>query len=80
MGYKTFTGFIDESYDTLPTFERFDAVINTIEKIIAVKDKAAWFAEMQDILDHNYETLKRNSQTTNPAFKRVIEIYESKFL
>lgn len=80
MGYKTFTGFIDESYDTLPTFERFDAVINTIEKIIAVKDKAAWFAEMQDILDHNYETLKRNSQTTNPAFKRVIDIYESKFL
>jgi len=80
MGYKTFEGFIDESYDSLPTLERFSAVMESIEKIIAIKDKAAWFNQMKDILDHNYKTLQINSQSINPAFKRVEDIYGSKFL
>ena len=79
MGYKTFDGFIDESYDSLPTFERFDAVIESIKKIIAIEDKAAWYESMKDILIHNYNTLKDNERKTNPACIKLQQVYNTYF-
>jgi hypothetical protein len=79
MGYKTFDGFIDESYDSLSTFERYDAIITSIKKIIAIEDKTAWFESMRPILEHNYETLKKNSTTVNPAFVTVERTYKKYF-
>jgi hypothetical protein len=79
MGYKTFEGFIDESYDSLPTFERYDAIIESIKKIIAIKDKAAWYESMRSILIHNYETLQNNAKQINPAFIQLERCYKKYF-
>jgi hypothetical protein len=79
MGYRTFDGFIDESYDSLPTFERYDAIVESIKKIIAIKDKASWFESMRPILEHNYENLKKNATKINPAVLRVEQAYNKYF-
>jgi hypothetical protein len=74
-GYKTFDGFIDESYDDLPTFERLDAVIQSIKKVSEIKDKLDWYRSMKDILVHNYKTLKANSTKPDTSFKKIEEYY-----
>ena len=79
MGYKTFDGFIDESYDSLPTFERFQAIITAIKKIIAIEDKAAWYKSMQDILEHNYNVLHTQGLRTNPAHDSLVTYYNNYF-
>lgn len=79
LGYKTFDGFIDESYDDLPTFERYDAIIESIKKIIAIEDKVSWYKSMEDILIHNYETLKRNAKQFNPAHAELEKTYNRYF-
>lgn len=72
LGYKTFNGFIDESYDSLPTFERFEAIIRAIKKVIAIPNKVEWYRSMQDILLHNYNVLKENSNKDSLA-KAILE-------
>jgi len=56
LGFKTFSGFWNENYDTLPTMvERVDCVVKTLQEIFF---KYNWKEqipnEMQEILDHNY--------------------------
>ena len=79
MGYKTFEGFIDESYDTLSTFERFDAIVKSIKKIIEMPDKLTWFKSMKDILIHNYNTLKKNSINDSVAKQSLENYYKEYF-
>jgi len=57
MGYKTFDGFIDESYDTLPTHERLQCIIESIRKVDNINDKFEWFKSMEDVIKFNYDTL-----------------------
>jgi hypothetical protein len=57
IGYKTFDGFIDEGYDSLPTHERMEYLIESIRKVDNIKDKIEWFKSMEDIIEHNYNTL-----------------------
>jgi hypothetical protein len=57
MGYKTFDGFIDESYDTLPTHERLQYIIESIRKVDNINDKFEWFKSMEDVIKFNYDTL-----------------------
>lgn len=71
LGYKTFEGFIDESYDSLPTFERYDAIISTIKKITNIQDKIFWYESMRDILDHNYKVLQASIFKENTAYKEL---------
>lgn len=79
MGYKTFDGFIDETYDKLPTFERYAAIINSIKKIDAIEDKLSWFESIADILIHNYNVLKQNTSVPNPALYKLAECYNNYF-
>jgi len=62
LGFKTFDGFIDETYDTLPSDQRFGAIIDTIKKINAIEDKLKWFESMKDILIHNYELFMKEKR------------------
>jgi hypothetical protein len=55
LGYRTFAGFIDESYDDLEDNERFSAIVNALTKIKNIEDKASWYKSMQDILEHNHK-------------------------
>jgi hypothetical protein len=54
MGYRTFEGYIDESYDTLTSHDRMAAIIKELKQIDAIEDKLNWFMGMRDILEHNY--------------------------
>ena len=57
IGYKTFDGFIDEGYDTLPTHERLQYLIESIRKVVNIKDKIEWFKSMEDTIEYNYNAL-----------------------
>lgn len=61
MGYKTFHPYIDETYDTLSTWDRMSAIANSLKKFHAVQDKLEWYKSISDILNHNIEVLNRNS-------------------
>jgi hypothetical protein len=79
MGYKTFEGFIDESYDQLPTFERFDAIINAIKKIDTIEDKMTWYKSMEDILTHNYNVLMTSTNRVPLAIQELEKYYNEYF-
>jgi hypothetical protein len=57
IGYKTFDGFIDESYDELPAHKRLRYITESIRKVDNIKDKIEWYKSMEDVLEHNYNTL-----------------------
>lgn len=57
IGYKTFDGFIDEGFDSLPTHERLNYIIESIRKVTMIKDKIEWYKSMEEIIEHNYNTL-----------------------
>jgi hypothetical protein len=78
-GYKTFEGFIDESYDDLPTFERLEAIVDAVKKITKIKDKVEWYESMQDVLVHNYQVLQTNSKKTDAALLKVVNCYNKYF-
>jgi hypothetical protein len=57
IGYKTYDEFIDMSYDSLPTHERLQSIIESIRKIDNIKDKLEWYKSMEDVIKYNYDTL-----------------------
>ena len=57
IGYKTFDGFIDEGYDSLPTHERLNYIIESIRKIDEMKDKIEWYKSTKEIVEYNYNKL-----------------------
>jgi hypothetical protein len=75
LGYKTFHPYIDETYDDLPTWERFEAIITTISKIrkMTPEEKLEWYYGMKDILEHNRNTFYKNCEETVPgAFTKLL--------
>lgn len=64
LGYKTFSPFINEEYDELPTWERLGAIIKELKRInsMTFDEKIKWYSDMTDILNHNYNTLSENSK------------------
>jgi hypothetical protein len=79
LGYRTFEGVINESYDNLNSFERFDAIIDEIKRIIHIQDKLSWYRSMEEILDHNYKTLCFNSSNNYTLFHDLEKSYKSYF-
>jgi len=77
LGYKTFSDFIDESYDELESWDRLDAIIKIIQDIKAMPSdkKLKWFSSMQPILDHNFNTLNENTRKHLPASVTLLHNY-----
>jgi hypothetical protein len=75
LGYKTFHPFIDESYDDKPDEERFLAIIETLKKIEAIEDKAAWFNSMRDILEHNHRVFTDIGSVKSIEHNKVFDYY-----
>lgn len=71
IGYKTFDGFIDESYDSLPTHDRMNAIIESIKKVNNIKDKLSWFTEMRDVIEYNYSTLMNKLERPPDAYLEI---------
>jgi hypothetical protein len=57
MGYKTFDNFIDQKYDSLPTHQRLQTIIESIRNVDNVENKLEWFKLMESDIKHNQETL-----------------------
>lgn len=79
LGYKTFDGFIDESYDRLDDYERFEAVIKIIEDLKSIPDKLAWYESMRDILEYNYNHLQSSKIQITDVYKKIKEYYDEYF-
>lgn len=77
LGYKTFSEWIDESYDELDDLDRMDAIIKVLKDIDKIKNKLEWFKSMEKVLKHNYNILNRNVTKKYPyAFGKLLEICE----
>lgn len=57
MGYETFSDFLNEDYDSLPTHERMKSIIGSVKKTISIKDKMEWFESMRSVIEHNHKNL-----------------------
>jgi len=60
LGFKTFEGFIDESYDNeTDNAKRIDLITNEIDKLckMSKEELHRWYWSMEDILLHNHRTL-----------------------
>jgi len=79
LGYKTFDRWWDESYDDLPTWERYDAIIKTMHDIHAIEDKMAMFSEMREVLDYNFYNLMKNSSQPNVSWREFTNYYMEYF-
>ena len=69
MGYKTFSPFIDETYDTLDTWNRYDAILKEISRLNAMStdERLEWFKSMRHILEHNFNMIFHNSSVAIPS-------------
>jgi len=79
LGYKTFDKWWDESYDDLPTWKRYDAIIKLMYDVDKIKDKMSMFSEMKEVLDYNYYNLLKNSCQTNESWRQFRKYYEEYF-
>jgi hypothetical protein len=75
LGYKTFEGFIDESYDDMDSWKRLGKIINLLKEFKTKKNMLEWYESQRFILDHNFENLKNNSITKLPESVLKINQY-----
>ena len=75
LGFKTFSPFIDESYDEEESsFKRMQKITSEVKRICSMnQDKMhEWYYEMQDILIHNRELIKKYGERYHESQKKVI--------
>ena len=73
LGYETFSKWIDESYDSLPDNKRMDAIIESLQMFDGEKNKISIYKDMEQVLKHNYDVLKRNAAQKTPYVFDVVE-------
>ena len=78
-GYRTFSKWFDESYDTLPDTQRMDAIIEVLKYIDSIKDKVSWFESMRPVLEHNRKQLEKNSSRPDVAMVELERYYKEYF-
>lgn len=79
LGYRTFDGFIDESYDDCDDNDRFAAIIKSLEKIKQIEDKILWLASMKEILEHNHKLFLSIGNTESFEYQEITKYYENYF-
>jgi hypothetical protein len=79
LGYRTFDGYIDESYDDLEDQERFLAVISALEKIRQIEDKVSWIESMREILEHNHRLFLSIGTTHSIEYQEITKYYANYF-
>lgn len=80
LGYKTFSPFIDESYDELDSWARLDAIISSLKKLqsIPLSERVDWLESMKDILHHNFQNLEENTLRYVPkSYVRLIDYFKN---
>ena len=54
-GFETFSSLWDESYDDLPDLQRMHAILDNIQGLSVIKDKAGWLEQAKEICEHNQQ-------------------------
>jgi hypothetical protein len=75
LGYRTFSPFINESYDELEDSERFTAIIESIKQIEQIEDKSSWYKNMQDILEHNFNLFMQIGKVKSIEHNSITKYY-----
>jgi hypothetical protein len=73
LGYKTFNGFIDESYDLeIDNSKRLELIVSEINRILNLSEHEykEMLTEMKEICEYNYELLLKNKNAPIPEFLR----------
>jgi hypothetical protein len=79
LGYQTFNGFIDESYDNCDDDTRFSAIIKSLEKIKQIEDKIFWLRSMREILEHNHRVFLSIGDTASVEHQEITKYYTNYF-
>ena len=79
LGYKTFDGFIDESYDDCDDNTRFAAIIKSLEKIKQIEDKISWLNSMREILEHNHKLFLSIGNSKSFEYQEITKYYSNYF-
>ncbi len=77
MGYKTFDGLIDESYDQRDFFPRANAIINNLQFLNSIRDKMAWFEGCKDICLHNRNVFLARDFFESKEYNDIIALYNN---
>ena len=78
LGFKTFDGFIDETYDTIESKEdRMLAIHNEIKRLCAMSNEELhdWYWKMEDILIHNQKLLLEYHKVKLYGLDFINELY-----
>jgi len=75
MGYRTFPGLIDESYDHRDLIARTDMVINNLRMLTVVRDKWAWLETCRDACLHNRRVLLSRDFFDSRECRDIMRIY-----
>ena len=76
FGFKTFSPFIDESYDTeLDYFIRRDKIQREILRLcsMSIEELDDWYWNMRNILIHNFNRLKKYGKEENNKFINMLK-------
>jgi len=79
LGFKTFDGFIDESYDEIESVEdRMLAIHNEIKKLCNMTNEELhnWYWSMEDILVHNQKLLLEYHKIKPYGVSFINELYD----
>jgi len=79
LGYKTFHPYIDESYDECDDRERFQKIVNALNKINKIEDKVSWYKSLQPILEHNRSVLRQCKHNFTSRFIEFQTYYKEYF-
>jgi len=77
MGYKTFDGLIDESYDQRDFFPRANAIVNNLQLLNLIRDKMAWFESCKDICIHNRNVFLARDFFESKEYNNIIALYSN---
>jgi hypothetical protein len=76
LGFKTFDGVIDESYDLIKdNNERYTAAFDQVIWLCK-QDQDSIYDKIKSIVDHNYQLLMTRDWTTWPA-SRITQVISS---
>lgn len=79
LGFKTWPGIWDESYDYKYDFYRLDTIINNIKTVKQERDLMEWFKRFEDSVSHNQSiALKLYWENQKPKHK-IVEVW-NKFI
>jgi hypothetical protein len=74
LGYQTFQGHIDETYDTIEnSTDRFLAILNEIQRLCAFSDCEflKWQSNIEPIVRHNFRVLQNKCSPENFIVERI---------